>query len=352
MATQLFISSLAVFFALLFTWSFRTLPEERWQIIASVPIGKVSGNQWKGLNLTFYGFFLASSCALAAVIGYVLLRAIQVPPYAIFALVGSLFLIATPCARLVARIVEGKLHTFTVAGAMFVGTLIAPAIVFGINSIFANDGGPVIPLIPTLAAAAVAYAYGEGTGRLACISFGCCYGKPVQRTNGLLRRFFDRVNFKFFGETKKASYEGGLEGIKLIPIQAITAIIYISIALLSTYLFLKSNFVGSTIVAVAGTQIWRSISEFLRADYRGKGKGKLSDYQIMAVVNIAYVIGLLIAFPTSIPGSPNILTGLKSLWDPTILVALASLWAIIFLYTGRSSVTGSSLSFQVYRDKI
>src|SRR5882724_3621482 len=124
MATQIFISSLALFFALLFAWSFRTLPEEGWQIIASVPIGKVSDNQWKGLNLTFYGFFLACSCVLAAIIGYVLLRAIQIPSSAIFILVGSLFAVALPASRLIARIVEGKAHTFTIAGALFVGTIV------------------------------------------------------------------------------------------------------------------------------------------------------------------------------------------------------------------------------------
>jgi hypothetical protein len=352
MASQIFITSLAVFFILLFTWSFRTLPDEGWQIIASVPIGKVSDNQWKGLNLTFYGFFLASSCVLAAIIGYVLLRAIQIPASAIFILVGSIFAVALPAARLIARIVEGKLHTFTVAGALFAGTLLAPGIIFAINYGFGYEAGTVIPMIPTLAAASIAYAFGEGTGRLACISFGCCYGKPIQFTHPLLKRFFENANFKFLGKTKKAAYEGGFEGIKLVPIQAITAIIYISIGLIGTYLFLKSSFVSATVVTVAGTQLWRSISETLRADYRGKGRGKISDYQIMALVNIIYVAGLLIAFPAKIANTPNVVVGLTALWSPAILIALISLWTVIFLYTGRSSVTGSVLSFQVHRDRI
>lgn len=352
MASQLFVTSLAVFFVLLFTWSFRTLPDEGWQIIASVPIGKVSDTEWKGLNLTFYGFFLACSCALAATIGFVLLRAIQIPSSAIFILVAALFAVALPASRLIARIVEGKAYTFTIAGALFAGTIAAPGIIFAINSGFGYSAGSVVPLIPTLAAASIAYAFGEGTGRLACISFGCCYGKPVQFTHPLLKRVFENVNFKFLGKTKKASYEGGFEGIKLVPIQAITAIIYISIGLVSTWLFLKSNFVAATVLTVAGTQLWRSISETLRADYRGKGRGKVSDYQIMALVNIVYVAGLLIAFPAKIANSPDIIIGLGSLWSPTILIALMSLWTIIFLYTGRSSVTGSVLSFQVHRDRI
>jgi len=72
----------------------------------------------------------------------------------------------------------------------------------------------------------------------------------------------------------------------------------------------------------------------------------------MALVNIVYVAGLLIAFPAKIAIAPNIITGLTALWSPTILIALISLWTTIFLYTGRSSVTGSVLSFQVHRDRI
>ena len=277
------------------------------------------------------------------------MRAIQIPPFAILATVGALFIIALPSARLVARVVERKLHTFTIAGALFVGILIAPAIIALINSMFA---GRVIPMIPAIAAVAVAYAYGEGAGRLACISFGCCYGKPVQRTHPVLKRIFNSLNFTFAGRTKKVSYEGGLEGIKVIPIQAITAVTYVVIALGGTYMFLKSHFIAATLLAVVGTQLWRSISETMRADYRGRGKGKLSDYQIMAMINIIYVIGLLIVCPLGQVNTPDVLIGLASLWNPAIMIALTSLWVTIFLYTGRSSVTGSLLSFQVHQHRI
>jgi len=350
MAVGLFVGSMAIFFALLFLWSFRTLPREGWQIIASVPVGKTSGGQWNGLNLTYYGFFIANSSVLAAIMGFVLLRAIDLPITAILAVIGALFLVAVPSARLVAGIVEKKANTFTIAGASFVGLILFPAIVAGVNYGIGRDLGWSVPIIPTLATTAIAYAYGEGMGRLACISFGCCYGKPVDKLHPTLQRLFNTVNFKFSGETKKVAYEGGLEGIRVIPIQAITAVIYILIALIGTTLFLTSHFAAATAVTVTGAQTWRSLSEILRADYRGKGK--ISRYQIMAVLMIFYVIGILIAAPAQAVTAPSISEGLLSLWNPLIILAMLSLWVAMFLYTGRSRVTGSVVSFLVHLDRI
>src|SRR5581483_5618845 len=287
MAVELFVYSLAICLALLFFWSFKRLPQEGWQIIASVPMGKVSDDQWSGLNLTYYGFFIANSCVLAASIGLVLLRSIHLPISAILAIIGGLFALAVPSARLIAGLVEKKANTFTTAGACFVGSLTLPLIIAGLNTTLGREGGWSIPMIPALAVAAIAYAYGEGIGRLACISFGCCYGRPVERLHPFLQRIFNSVNFTFFGKTKKAAYEGGLEGQRVIPIQAITAVIYAAIALIGTYLFLTSHFVAATAVSVIGVQIWRSISEIFRADYRGAGR--ISSYQIMAIIMAFYV---------------------------------------------------------------
>ena len=63
-----------------------------------------------------------------------------------------------------------------------------------------------MPMLETMGAIFIAYAFGEGIGRLACISFGCCYGKPLSECNPLIERIFQRWNFAFQGKTKKIAY--------------------------------------------------------------------------------------------------------------------------------------------------
>jgi prolipoprotein diacylglyceryltransferase len=93
-----------------------------------------------------------------------------------------------------------------------------------------------LPLMPVMAALATAYALGEGVGRLACISFGCCYGKPMDQVHPLLRRLFARHAFVFTGPTKKIAYADGLDGREIFPIQAVTATLYCAAALAGAYL--------------------------------------------------------------------------------------------------------------------
>src|SRR4029077_12246392 len=129
-------------------------------------------------------------------------------------------------AKLVARIVEKKNCTFTIAGAFFVGFVTTPWAITLVNWISGSHAGFPIPVIATMAAITVAYAFGEGLGRLACISFGCCYGKPLAASSDLIRRVFAGSGFILFGSTKKIAYAGGLEATEVIPIQAVTAVFY------------------------------------------------------------------------------------------------------------------------------
>ena len=41
-----------------------------------------------------------------------------------------------------------------------------------------------------LAALAIGYILGEGLGRLACLSFGCCYGKPLDQCGKVVSILF------------------------------------------------------------------------------------------------------------------------------------------------------------------
>jgi len=346
MNNELFVILLAVLFGSFFTWAFKSLPREQWQIIAAVPMVKNTTGQWQGLNLTYYGFFQATSNTLGVAMAIVLLGAIGIPAIRTFALAAALFAICWPAARIVARVVEKKKYTFTIGGALFVGVIAGPWIIQSMN---ATLGGKM-PVIPTLAAIAIAYAYGEGVGRLACISFGCCYGKKIEQAPPCLRRVFESIHFVFAGATKKAAYEGNLEGVCVVPIQAITAVLFTLIALAGTYLYLESRFAAALIATMAATQLWRFLSEILRADARGKAR-RFSAYQAMALIAIVYLI-FIAAFFDTVVAPTDVSAGLGLLWSPSVLIFCQRLWLTVFLITGRSMVTGSTLTFFVHQDRV
>lgn len=350
MANELFLVTLTVIFAVLLWWGFKTLPGEGWQIIASIPASRDESGRWKGVNLTYYGLLTANAYIAAVAIVFTLMGAIGAPLIGIFAMIVTLLLICVPASRLMARVVENKLHTFTVGGASFLGILIAPWAIWLTNLTLGVRLNCHIPLIPALAAFIISYAFGEGMGRLACISFGCCYGKPLSHSHSLVQRLFRNYCFVFFGKTKKIAYEGGLDGVKVIPIQAITAVLYITTGIVGTLLFLKSWYITAFILTMAVTQIWRLLSEMFRADYRGGGK--ISAYQIMAIVSIIYSFGIVSFLPSVMVAQVYVTAGLLSLWNPAILFFFLALWLAMFLHTGRSTVTGSTLTFHVFKDRV
>jgi len=61
MTSELLVGALALAYVLLLGWSCRTLPGERWQILASLPRSKNRHGEWRGLNLTYYGLFQANA---------------------------------------------------------------------------------------------------------------------------------------------------------------------------------------------------------------------------------------------------------------------------------------------------
>ena len=60
MAEILFVAVLALIPGVMFSWGFKALPNENWQMLAAVPLVK-SENGWHGLNLLWYGFFIATA---------------------------------------------------------------------------------------------------------------------------------------------------------------------------------------------------------------------------------------------------------------------------------------------------
>lgn len=345
-----FVIGLGAVLALYLDWAFRHLPGERWQMLAVVPTSKSRENSWKGTTLSSYGFFIATSQILALILLVVLLGAMHVSIAGALLTVLIVLTICVPAARMVARAVEKKGHTFTTGGASFIGILLAPIVVLTIQRLLV-DKGYFLPVIPVLAAMAIAYTLGEGLGRLGCISFGCCYGRPVKDCNRLLQRLFNDNNFNFQGAAKKAACQGRLAGEKLIPLQAITCVVYTCGALVGCLLFLYGHFTEALRLTVMLTQLWRLLSESLRADFRGFGR--ISVYQKMGVMGVLYM--LLVTSFIAAPQQyidPDVVNGLKVLWDPMVILTLQFLWLVLFLVFGRSTVTTSTVSFYLIRKHI
>ena len=135
------------------------------------------------------------------------------------------------------------------------------------------------------------------------------------------------------GKTKKIAYASGLEGERVIPIQALTSALYLMTSLLTTLLFLRSQYSVALAGSLLVTQGWRVVPETLRADYRGGGS--VSAYQIMGLLAIPYTLCLPLFFIGPSVPQPNVLVGLQSLWDPAVVLFLQGLWVALFVFFGK-----------------
>jgi hypothetical protein len=154
----------------------------------------------------------------------------------------------------------------------------------------------------------------------------------------------------FFGKTKKIAYAHGLDGQPVVPVQAMTSILYVAVSLCCIWLFLEEYYVVCFAIAAGVSHGWRILSEFLRADYRGKKR--FSAYQIMSLSALPYAAALIFLFPPSPVGRTSIAAGLASFWSPEIILFLQVLWFIIFLFAGRSHVTAAEISLYVVKNRI
>ncbi|ABA89539.1 hypothetical protein Pcar_2300 [Syntrophotalea carbinolica DSM 2380] len=344
-----FLSMLALATGAVLFWGFRYLPGRHWQFAATVPRFDVVSGEWRGHNLTWYGLLTATACLASVMLVLSLLGGIGVSHQASLLLAVTLLIVCLAAAKGLAALIEGKAHTFSVGAAACVGFMLAPWIIATVNRLLPAGAGAPLPMLPTLAALATGYAFGEGLGRLACISFGCCYGKPLAQCRPWVQRLFSRWHFRFSGDTKKIAYADGLENQPVLPVQALTAMVYCGTGLLTSGLFLAGHFAAAFLVAALVTQGWRAWSETLRADWRGSGR--LSVYQILSLLILPYAIGLAAWFRSAAP-LPDIAAGLDSLWHPGVLLALQGLWLLVFICMGRSQVTGARMSFFVHHDRI
>jgi len=350
MEEWLFVVGLGVGLLGVVIWGWKTLPDERWQFLASIPVGKTANGAWRGRNLTSYGALIATAVVVATAMMYLLMAATNMPLVATVTVSISILVLGVPSSKLMARIVEHKKHTSTIGGASFVGLLWAPWIIQGTQAVCRSQGAGQVPVMVVLAAVMICYTLGEGLGRLACISFGCCYGKPLAQVCPWLKRVFANYSFVFTGATKKIAYASGFDGQPVVPIQALTTIVYLSASLTATLLFLQSKYVAAFLVTTLVTQIWRPLSELLRADDRGAGT--MSAYQVMGVAMVPYTLVLVWYFSSGSVPIARLAVGLRALWNPLLVIVLECLWGCIFVYFGWSTVTESTLRFYVRSEEI
>ncbi|MGC2109677.1 MAG: prolipoprotein diacylglyceryl transferase family protein [Candidatus Korobacteraceae bacterium] len=345
-----FVAAMALGLFALVVWGVRTLPAERWQMLAAVPISKSTDGSWKGVNLTFYGFFSSTGIAFGFAMMLLLLASVGIPVTVSIALLVLVLLVCVRASRVIAGIVEHKRNTFTIAGAAFVATILLPLLVLALRPLSARVLHSEMPFSAILAAAAIAYVLAESIGRLACLSFGCCYGMPLRHAHPAIARLFRNHNLVIRGAIKKAAYASGFDGEPLIPVQAITSLIFVASGLAGLVLFLAQRFRLAALLPLIASWGWRACSESLRADYRGSSR--ISMYQVMALISVIYLSLVLLLTPTGSQAAPNLAAALSQVFSVPVLLVLQTLWLVLFFYYGRSRVTASTLSFHLLGDRI
>lgn len=197
----LFVLGLASVCGGILAWGISRLHRERWQFLAAFPQKRNADGTWHCRNLTYYGVLTAFSCTVAVALGAVLIAAIGVPAKVSFCIVAALLSLCVPAAKIVAWIVEKNRYRFTVGGAAFSGIVAAPFIAWIAGTLF--GAAEATPVVSVCAALVSAYALGEGLGRLACLSYGCCYGRTLDSLPPAAQKFFVRLPFVLKASAKR-----------------------------------------------------------------------------------------------------------------------------------------------------
>ncbi len=325
-------------------WASRVLAGARWQVAACIPVRQHADGTWEAVNLTWYGILSAGAYTLAVAIALALGAGLGASLEAMLAMAAVVLAVCMPASRLVAWLVEGKRATLTVGGAVFVALWVTPAVAWMAQTWW---GGAPWP--STLAAVAVAYTVGEGFGRLACSSFGCCYGRPVASLPAPWNRWMAPIAVRFWGPTKKVAYASGLEGVPLVPIQGMTAVVHGLVAWGGIEALVDGHVGLALVFGGVLPLLWRVASEFLRADYRGEAR--FSAYQRMALVGAAWVL-LVAWWAPTIAVSFDAGTAGEAVRSPAGLATLALVFAVSLIYTGISQVTAARVSLCVRLERI
>jgi hypothetical protein len=352
-AEIIFLTALAVLSSFGILFAGPRLASAQLQFMAAVPVRKISSHTWSGLNLSYYGFFTATSATFMFLMFFLMIFYVNGRFLQALLFMGPLLALSYPASVILASLIDQKKFALSVGAANFVCFLLAPFLLWALDATLGRQEGYSFPVLPYLAALSITYCFGEGVGGLACVSFGCCYGKPVPGLRGIGKKLFTVLYLQYTGETKKALFAGKLDGQKVVPIQLITSLVYVTCGLAGLLLFFTRYFRTAFVVCIAVVQIWRIFSETVRADYRGSAR--FTAYQKMAAGMVVYSLLLAAAsyffhdriplFHTEKVSCRELLPSLKMLWSVSVIVTLEIVWLVIFRGIGWSNITGSEIRF-------
>jgi hypothetical protein len=332
----------------IFRWAFKTLTREGWQIALAVPLRTSSqmNRFWPAINFTFYGVISGLAYGIAVALFIFLVGAYKQPVASAALFAALLLAVGIPASKLVARWVEG-IPGHTIGGALFavlVSAIPALSITKWLTEALALpafDAGVVI------AAACIAYVLGEAIGRLACLSFGCCYGRPLSQCTSLQKALYSRFTDTYRGRFKKIAYAGGLNDQPVIAVQSIACAVLFVLFLLALWMFWKGHIAASIVTALGGSQLWRVYSEQLRADFRGRDG--FTHYQAMAIVGALLSTAFAWFYGQAAPSAlASAFAGWRAVTQSEVIVASQLLAVLIVLFMGRSSVTSSRLEMLLH----
>ncbi len=323
--------------SLIILWGLKNFHKDNYQFLVVIPYKKLKDNVYRGLNITFYGIITAFSYTVSVFIFISLIKLIEFPEEGAYFLVIVILVVGFPSSKILAYLIENRKNTLTVGGAIFVSAIISVPTVFLVIVYLNLDINQYF--LPILTSLSISATLGEGIGRLACLSFGCCYGKPMKQINFLP----SLLKVKFNSSTKKAVYDSNYVNVELLNIQGLVVIVYTFIALSSILLFISQKYYIAFILTFIIPPLIRFFSEFLRDDHRGSTK--ISIYQVFSIILSLYGLFFLLLFYKRF--NTVIELNINLTYSLIDLVVLASIFFITFWHTGISKVTDSEIKFQV-----
>ncbi len=72
----------------------------------------------------------------------------------------------------------------------------------------------------------------------------------------------------------------------------------------------------------------------------------------MGALAIFIALALFSFLPAEDAITPDLSAGIEAAWHPAVVLFLQSLWAIVFVWFGKSMVTGAEISFHLHHDRI
>src|SRR2546429_91566 len=84
---------------------------------------------------------------------------------------------------------------------------------------------------------------------------------------------------------------------------------------------------------------------------RYRGDGRITAYQVMGILAIAFATAITVLMPTERGVAPYLPSGIEAIWHPEVLLLLQALWAVVFIRFGKSMVTSAQISFHLREDR-